>query len=63
MWINCSFITQDIEELCDFIRAETGLYLSAGKIYEENGKEFDRMNIACPRERLDEGLQRLIKGI
>lgn len=63
IWINCSSITQDTKELCNFIRSETGLYVSAGEIYGENGKEFVRMNIACPRERLEEGLQRLKKGI
>jgi len=63
LWIDCSAITQDTEELCDFIRAETGLYLSAGKIYGGDGRKFVRMNIACPRERLKDGLQRFKKAV
>ncbi|SIQ92573.1 MalY/PatB family protein [Halanaerobium kushneri] len=63
LWIDCSSITQDTEELCDFIRAETGLYLSAGKIYGGDGRKFVRMNIACPRERLKDGLQRFKRAV
>ena len=47
--------------LADFIRKETGLYLSDGKEYGEAG--FLRMNIACPKSVLYDGLERLEKGI
>ncbi|MDF2568159.1 MAG: pyridoxal phosphate-dependent aminotransferase [Oscillospiraceae bacterium] len=63
MWIDCRRVTEDATWLCQFIRKETGLYLSAGSAYGENGMSFVRMNIACPRERLEEGMQRLKKGI
>lgn len=63
LWINCSLITADTKELCDFIRSQTGLYLSAGEVYGGDGNEFVRLNIACPAARLKDGLQRLKKGI
>ncbi|SFM10525.1 MalY/PatB family protein [Halanaerobium salsuginis] len=63
LWINCSSITTDTKELCDFIRFQTGLYLSAGEVYGGDGNEFVRLNIACPAARLKDGLQRLKKGI
>lgn len=63
MWIDCSCVTEDTDWLCRFIRSETGLYLSGGRSYGENGKGFVRMNIACPKERLDDGLQRLKAGV
>lgn len=63
LWINCSLITENSEELCKYIRKKTGLYLSDGAIYGGNGKSFIRMNIACPRERLEDGLCKLKSGI
>lgn len=63
LWIDCSRITEDTTCLCQFIRRETGLYLSEGRAYGENGKSFIRMNIACPKETLADGLERLKNGI
>ena len=51
------------EELAAFIRQKTGLYLSAGSVYRGNGNQFLRMNIACPRSRLLDGLQRLREAV
>ncbi len=52
----------DAKAVCDRLREETGLYLNAGGIYGGNGNRFARMNLACPRERLMDGLDRLCKG-
>lgn len=62
-WIDCSSITQDTEDLCEFIRKATGLYVSEGGIFGGNGDHFIRVNYACPAVRLEEGLQRLKRGI
>lgn len=62
LWIDCHSMTEDSAELCSFVRRETGLYLTAGGQYRGNGSSFLRMNIACPRARLQEGLERLKKG-
>jgi cystathionine beta-lyase len=63
LWVDCSRITQDATCLCQFLRSEAGLYVSAGESYGETGRCFIRINVACPRERLDDGLTRLKKGI
>lgn len=63
IWIDCSQITQDTSCLCQFLHRETGLYLSSGESYGETGRGFIRINAACPKERLEEGLARLKKGI
>ncbi|MEG0368358.1 MAG: aminotransferase class I/II-fold pyridoxal phosphate-dependent enzyme, partial [Coprobacillus sp.] len=63
LWIDCSKISLDSEELTKLIRERTGLYVSSGKEYGDNGQSFIRMNIACPLERLKEGLERLNRGI
>lgn len=49
--------------LAAFLRREAGLYLNPGDIYGEGGETFLRMNIACPRARLEEGLRRLREGV
>ncbi|ULT54520.1 pyridoxal phosphate-dependent aminotransferase [Neobacillus drentensis] len=62
-WLDCSAITHDTKYLCEFIRKETGLYVSEGTIFGGNGHNFIRLNYACPKARLEDGLQRLKKGI
>ncbi|MCH5165108.1 MAG: pyridoxal phosphate-dependent aminotransferase [Clostridiales bacterium] len=63
LWIDCSAITNDSNELCDFIAERYGLILSSGAQYRGNGKTFVRMNIACDRARMTDGLHRLSDGL
>lgn len=63
LWIDCSQVSSDSVELTQFIRKTTGLYLSDGLEYGENGRTFVRMNIACPKERVEDGLKRLLQAI
>lgn len=63
MWLDFSRITKNSTELCAWIRRETGLYMNVGEIYGGNGKKFARLNVACQKERLEDGLERLAKGI
>lgn len=61
MWIDVRKYSLDSEYLCDFIREKTGLYLSSGPQFGLDG--FIRLNVACPKERLNDGLLRLKKGL
>ncbi|WP_269317396.1 MalY/PatB family protein [Tetragenococcus muriaticus] len=62
-WLDCSNITEDTTFLTKYIREKTGLYLSEGEIFGGNGDKFIRLNYACPKTILEDGVQRLIKGI
>lgn len=62
-WLDCSQLTNDSLELADFIRKHTGLYLSNGSQYRGNGTNFLRINLACSKSRLQDGLNRLETGI
>ena len=62
LWLDCRKVKGDIFELCRFIRQDSGLYLSDGRAYR-NGDGFLRMNLACPRERVEDGLLRLKKSV
>ena len=63
LWLDCSAVCDNSEELADSIRERTGLYLSDGVQYGRTGEKFLRLNIACPRVRLEDGLRRLREGI
>ena len=63
LWIDASSVSPDGEALAERIREKTGLYLIGGEEYGKAGKGFLRMNIACPRATLLDGLARLKKGV
>ena len=63
LWLDCAEICSDSRSLAESIREKTGLYLSDGVQYGSTGETFLRLNIACPRARLEEGLKRLKEGI
>lgn len=63
MWIDCSKLCTDSEQLCDFLRRQTGLMLSSGTQFRGNGHLFLRMNVACPKSILMDGIERLKQGI
>lgn len=62
LWIDCRKVSGNSTEIQHFIRSKTGLYLSDGNEYK-NGNGFLRMNIACPRCILKDGLNRLKESI
>lgn len=63
LWLDVSAITGDATELVDFIREDSGLYLTEGEEYGACGKSFIRWNTACPRSLLIEGLERFESSI
>lgn len=63
LWLDCGKIPGFAWEAAGFIREKTGLYLSEGRQFGGNGADFLRMNAACPRSRLRDGLKRLKHGL
>ena len=63
MWLDVSRYTDHSSQLQKAIREKTGLYLSAGEVYGGNGNRFLRLNTACPRSVLEDGLQRLRESL
>lgn len=63
MWLDCRDLCSDTDELCKFLRENTGLILSPGKKYRGDGRLYLRMNVACPRDKLLDGLKRFEKGV
>ena len=70
MWLDCRWALRHgeplegfSERLAAFLREKHGLTLSTGTIYGAAGEGFERLNIACPRTRLLDGLDRFKDGI
>lgn len=63
LWLDCRQLLGTGTLLTDFLRKETGLYLSHGEQFGKAGEYFLRMNIACPRQTLKNGLSRFKIGI
>lgn len=63
LWLDCRDYTDDSVALAREIRARTGLLLSNGSQYGRGGETFLRMNIACPRARVLDGLERLRRAL
>ena len=59
LWVDCESICENTDDFCDFLREKHKLYISKGSIYKGNGNKFIRINIACPKDVLLEGLKRL----
>lgn len=60
MWLDCTvlgFSTQ--AELTDFFVKEARVALNPGESFGPGGKNHMRLNVACPRELLAEGLRRI----
>ena len=63
VWLDCDAFCTDSEALAGDIRRKTGLYLSNGRQYGRGGERFLRMNVACPRATLLDGLERLRRAL
>lgn len=63
LWIDCSLLGLTPDELNDFFIREAKVGLNRGISYGEAGKDFMRINIACPPELLTEGIDRIIHAV
>lgn len=63
LWLDCSALNTQSKVLSEFLRENQGLFLSAGSDFGECGDNFLRMNIACPKELLLQGLAKLKAGV
>ena len=60
IWADIGGLSNDSTAFCREMRKEAGLYVSDGSVFGGDGS-YIRVNIACPRDILTEGLLRLEK--
>lgn len=63
LWIDCHRLGLDDKALQQFMIEKAKVGLNPGSAYGKDGKHFMRMNIACPKATLEEGVNRMIKAI
>ncbi len=63
VWLDLSALQGSGKEIGSFLREKTGLYLTDGGLYGRGGENFLRMNLACPRSMVEDGLCRMKEGI
>ncbi|MCK0471242.1 MalY/PatB family protein [Halalkalibacter sp. APA_J-10(15)] len=62
IWIDCSQLPFTPQERKSWLINEVGLALNPGSIFGEEGNDFERMNIACPRATIQEALEKWKKS-
>ncbi len=63
VWVNCSVLQQRSKDIVKTLLKEEKLWVNEGSMYGEAGNSFIRINIACSREVLTDGLNRLKVGL
>lgn len=63
LWIDCSGLQMDSKTLQQFMIENAQVGLNPGTNYGEEGDQFMRINIACPRTTLEEGINRIIRAV
>ena len=63
VWVDCSTLKQSSEDIVKTLLEKEKLWVNEGNLYGEAGEGFVRINIACPRQRLIEGLNRMRRAL
>ncbi len=63
LWIDYRLTGLTEEEMMEFLLHKGKLALEPGSKYGELGRGFMRMNIACPRKTLEDGVERFIHAL
>ncbi len=63
LWLDFSALGFTKEELSEFMKKEAKVAMDDGYWFGENGVGYERMNIACPRYMVEEGLNRIEKAV
>lgn len=62
VWVDCSSLSKSSTEIVNNLYRH-GVWMNDGVMYGENQGAFIRINIACPRRILEEGLLRMEKAL
>ena len=59
VWLDCSALGMTADEREQWLWHEAKLWLDGGGIFGKEGEAFERINVACPRAMLLQGLEQL----
>jgi cystathionine beta-lyase len=63
MWLNCKELNLTDEELDDLFVNKAGIALDSGHWFGKEGSGYMRLNIACPRKILENGMNKLKEAV
>lgn len=63
LWIDISAYSNDSVDFAKKLREQTGLYVSEGQEYGGDGSRFIRLNVACQKSKVIDGMNRLLTFI
>lgn len=59
IWLDCSGLGLNQEELHHFFYDTCNIYFNEGAIFGDEGKLYQRVNVACPRSIVEEAVKRM----
>ena len=62
-WVDCSVLKMKSKEIEVRLIRDSKVWINAGTLYGEAGEGFIRINFACPRATLEQGLERIVSGL
>ena len=62
-WLDFSVLGMEPDEEKEFLLKKAKVAFNEGSMFGMGGKGFERINIACPRSILKEGLDRIKKAL
>ena len=63
LWLDFRGLGFDPKEQTAFLRSQAGWAVTRGEAFGPEGRGFARLNIACPRARLDQALEALTRAV
>lgn len=63
VWVDCSVLQRSSQEIAKLLQEKGKVRINEGSMYGQAGEGFIRINIACPRQTLMEGLSRLRQAL
>jgi len=63
VWLDCRQLGLSTKDLNNLMLKKAGVALDDGYWFGAEGKGFMRINIACPRSFLEEGLKRIERAV
>ena len=63
LWLDCRGLGLSPKALDEFMLEKAGVWLDDGQLFGQGGEGFQRMNFACPRATLTEGLSRIARAV
>ncbi|RNB83186.1 pyridoxal phosphate-dependent aminotransferase [Brevibacillus nitrificans] len=63
VWLDCRELGMDAKGLQEFMGKQAKVAVNQGHVFGPGGEQFIRLNMACPRSLIEEGLERIAKAV